>query len=151
MKKFFVLTCAFLSSLVIQAQEERYEQITNPKLTSINREAPHSTFTSYTSEQDAIKNDKTHGTYRLMLNGTWKFDYVEDFDDRPVDFAKPGTDVSGWADIIVPGNWERQGFGTPIYTNSNYSFCSKGYPPYWDRPNPPYVPKDWNPTGTYRR
>ncbi|KAA6351711.1 Beta-galactosidase [termite gut metagenome] len=151
MKKFFVLTCVFLSSLVTQAQEARYEQITNPKLTSINREAPHSTFTSYTNEKDAIKNEKTSGTYRLMLNGKWKFDYVENFADRPVNFAKPNTDVSGWADIIVPGNWERQGFGTPIYTNSNYSFCSRGYPPYWDRPNPPYVPKDWNPTGTYRR
>mgnify|MGYP002244940340 CR=1 FL=1 len=25
------------------------------------------------------------------------------------------------------------------------------YAPYWDKPNPPYVPKEWNPTGTYRR
>ena len=49
------------------------------------------------------------------------------------------------------GNWELQGFGTPIYVNHPYEFCSSGYPPYWDKPNPPYVPKEWNPTGTYRR
>ena len=54
-------------------------------------------------------------------------------------------------DIDVPGNWELQGFGTPVYVNQSYEFCSPGYAPYWDKPNPPYVPKEWNPTGTYRR
>lgn len=63
----------------------------------------------------------------------------------------PEKNVSDWADIQVPGNWERQGFGIPIYVNTSYEFCSPGYAPYWDRPNPPYVPEEWNPTGTYRR
>src|SRR5699024_9333344 len=38
-----------------------------------------------------------------------------------------------------------------IYVNQRYEFCSSGYPPYCDKPNPPYVPQQWNPTGTYRR
>lgn len=69
----------------------------------------------------------------------------------PTDFMMDRVDASRWPDINVPGNWELQGFGTPIYVNQPYEFCSSGYPPYWDKPNPPYVPQEWNPTGTYRR
>ena len=90
-------------------------------------------------------------TFRISLNGKWKFNYVENFADRPTDFMDIHADVSKWPDINVPGNWELQGFGTPVYVNQSYEFCSPGYAPYWDKPNPPYVPKEWNPTGTYRR
>lgn len=132
------------------AQEaDRYSQITNPKLTSINRVAPRSTFTSYVSEADAVINDRVNGTYRLSLNGKWKFDYVENFADRPTNFR--GDACKNWADIQVPGNWEVQGFGTPIYVNTGWAFVSRGYDKYFQHPNPPYVPKDWNPTGTYYR
>ncbi|WP_294588471.1 glycoside hydrolase family 2 TIM barrel-domain containing protein [uncultured Bacteroides sp.] len=149
--KFTSLLTFLAFPLTLIAQEGRYEQITNPKLTSINKEAPRSTFTSYTTETDAIINDRTNGTFRLSLNGKWKFSYVENFADRPTDFMNERTNVNHWPDINVPGNWELQGFGTPIYVNTSYEFCSPGYAPYWDKPNPPYVPKDWNPTGTYRR
>ncbi|KAA6310831.1 Beta-galactosidase, partial [termite gut metagenome] len=152
MKKTFIIGvfALFLPQVAMQAQD-RYEQITTPELTSINKESPRSTFTSYTSEEYAERNNRTDGTLRLLLNGKWKFKYVEDFANRPANFANPKTNTNDWAEINVPGNWERQGFGTPIYINIGYSFCSKGYEPYWDKPNPPYVPKDWNPTGTYRR
>lgn len=139
-----------LTSLGLAAQD-RYKQITNPKLTSINKEAPRSSFTSYTNETDAIIDDRQNGTYRLSLNGKWKFNYVEYFTDRPTDYMSERIDVGHWPSIEVPGNWELQGFGTPIYVNLTYEFCSPGYKPYWDKPNPPYVPEDWNPTGTYRR
>ena len=149
MKK--LLVAAACLPLALMAQEDRYAQITNPRLTSINKEQPRSTFTSYTNEADAVINDRKNGTFRISLNGKWKFNYVENFADRPTDFMAPHTDVSKWPDINVPGNWELQGFGTPIYVNQSYEFCSPGYAPYWDKPNPPYVPKEWNPTGTYRR
>ena len=151
MMKRLILLGLSLLPLALIAQEERYNQITNPKLTSINKESPRSTFTSYTTEEDAVINDRIHGTLRLSLNGKWKFNYVENFADRPTNFMNPRTDVNKWSDITVPGNWELQGFGTPIYVNETYEFCSPGYPPYWDKPNPPYIPKEWNPTGTYRR
>ena len=146
-----LLIAAALLPLALAAQEDRYAQITNPRLTNINKEPPRSTFTSYTNEADAIINDRKNGTFRISLNGKWKFNYVENFADRPTDFMDARTDVSRWPDIDVPGNWEVQGFGTPIYVNHPYEFCSSGYAPYWDKPNPPYVPKEWNPTGTYRR
>ena len=151
-KKYFLLTCLATFPFGLTAQENnRYEEITNPKLTSINREPARSTFTSYVTEADAVINDRKNGTFRLSLNGKWKFHYVETFADRPTDFMMDRVDASRWPDINVPGNWELQGFGTPIYVNQPYEFCSSGYPPYWDKPNPPYVPQEWNPTGTYRR
>ncbi|KAA6343998.1 Beta-galactosidase [termite gut metagenome] len=151
MKKIFICICAFFLPHVAMQAQDRYEQITNPKLTSINKESPRSTFASYMSEKYAERNNRTNGTLRLLLNGKWKFKYVEDFANRPTNFANPEINVGDWAEINVPGNWERQGFGTPVYVNIGYSFCSKGYEPYWDKPNPPYIPKDWNPTGTYYR
>ena len=113
MKK--LLVAAACLPLALMAQEDRYAQITNPRLTSINKEQPCSTFTSYTNEADAVINDRKNGTFRISLNGKWKFNYVENFADRPTDFMSPHTDVSKWPDINVPGNWELQGFGTPIY------------------------------------
>lgn len=151
--KLLILTGLLLPLATVMAQDnDRYVMITNPDLTSINREAPRSTFTSYTSENAAIQNNRKDGTYRLSLNGTWKFNYVEDFEKCPDDFMKVDFDDSKWADIKVPGNWERQGFGTPIYVNTSYEFTSPAHiAPFWKKPNPPYIPKDWNPTGTYRR
>lgn len=151
MKNLLAVVCFIILPLASIAQGERYKQITDPKLTSIRKEAPRSSFTSYTNEKDAAINNRKDGTLRLSLNGKWKFNYVDSFSTRPMDFMLPEKNVSDWADIEVPGNWERQGFGTPIYVNTSYEFCSPGYAPYWNRPNPPYVPEEWNPTGTYRR
>ena len=96
---------AALLPLALAAQEDRYAQITNPRLTNINKEQPRSTFTSYTNEADAVINDRKNGTFRISLNGKWKFNYVENFADRPTDFMDARTDVSRWPDIDVPGNW----------------------------------------------
>ena len=96
-----LLAAAFLP-VALAAQEDRYAQITNPKLTSINKEPPRSTFTSYTNEADAVVNDRKNGTFRISLNGKWKFNYVENFADRPTDFMDIHADVSKWPDIDVP-------------------------------------------------
>lgn len=154
MNKPVFLISLFLASaswMHAQEQSDRYREITNPDLTSINREEPRSTFTSYTSVRDAIENNRKDGTFRLMLNGKWKFNYVENFDDRPMAFDRESLDRISWTDIKVPGNWELQGYGTPIYVNARYEFVSVGYKDFWQKPNPPYVPEKWNPTGTYRR
>ena len=115
-KKYFLLTCLAAFPFALTAQENnRYEEITNPKLTSINREPARSTFTSYVTEADAVINDRKNGTFRLSLNGKWKFHYVETFADRPTDFMMDRVDASRWPDINVPGNWELQGFGEYTY------------------------------------
>ena len=74
------------------------------------------------------------------LNGDWKFHWVDSPDKAPMDFYKTNYDVSGWNTIQVPGNWELNGYGVPIYVNVDNEF----------RPNnPPYAPTVDNPVGCY--
>ena len=151
-RKNLLFTICLILSLGLKAQTDRYEELVNPKLTDINLEYPRATFTSYLSEKAALKNDKQTETLRLLLNGQWKFNYVEYLKDRPTDIKSLSSKAQSWANITVPGNWELQGFGVPIYVNSSYEFNSRAdVEPFWLRPNPPYVPEEWNPTGTYYR
>ena len=145
------LTLLFSLPLSAQLQENRYNEITNQRLTSINRQEPRATFTSYDSEENALRNNRRDGTMRLMLNGKWQFNYVDSFSMRPMKFDAASLDKCEWHYINVPGNWELQGFGIPIYVNTRNEFVSVGYPVYWQKPMPPLVPEEWNPTGTYRR
>lgn len=66
-----LIAAAFLP-LALTAQEERYGQITNPRLTSINKELPRSTFTSYTNEADAVINDRKteHFVFHSTVSGS---------------------------------------------------------------------------------
>lgn len=151
-KTFFFILSLFISSGGVFAQNpDRYAEITNPGIVSLNKEPARASFISYKDEDSALAGNPTSGADYLLLNGKWKFNYVEQFNDRPIDFMDPSYDVSRWKDIQVPGNWEMQGFGDPIYTNIPYEFVSAGYSKYLQHPMPPYVPKEWNPTGTYRR
>ena len=68
-----------------------------------------------------------------------------------MNFMEPDFNTADWKEIKVPGNWELQGFGDPIYVNVGYEFVSPGFDKYLQEPNPPMVPEAWNPTGTYRR
>ena len=85
----------------------------------------------------------------VSLDGQWKFHWSKDPDSRPADFYRNDYDVSEWATIKVPGNWQLQGYGKPIYVNMQYPF-------HRDRPSVTGEPaKDWyaydhrNPVGSY--
>ena len=77
------------------------------------------------------------------LNGRWKFHYVSKPADRPRDFFRADFDDRGWADIAVPSNWQLQGYDKPIYLNTRYPWAP-------DDPQPPFIPPDYNPVGSYR-
>lgn len=86
--------------------------------------------------------------YYLSLNGQWKFKWTKGVDNRPLDFWNPKVSVADWDNINVPGNWERQGYGTAIYTNTTYEFDS----PWADFTKAaPLVPTATNEVGSYRR
>ncbi len=127
------------------------------EITSINRVPAHSPWGAYASAGDASRYSGI-SKYRKSLDGIWKFAYC----DRPElaeDFWEKDFDVSAWADIVVPGNWEVQGFGKPVYTNFVYPWDHNStgehiVHPYGTGrgagvPKPPYIPQD-NPTGCYR-
>ena len=85
----------------------------------------------------------------MSLDGKWKFNWVKQPSERPVDFYKTSFDVSGWDDIDVPSNWEMKGYGTPIYTNVTYPFNSS---PSKILPLPGYTAEtEPNPVGSYRK
>jgi len=82
---------------------------------------------------------------KLMLNGVWDFNWNEDMNARPMDFYKLEYDASGWGTIPVPGMWELNGYGVPVYVNVGYAW--RGH--YENKP--PY-PADWhNYVGQYRK
>ncbi len=129
----------------------------NINVTSINREPAHAPWGAYESESQALSCDRTISCWSKYLDGVWKFKLLK----SPVDadcFWQEDYNHSDWQDIAVPGNWELQGFGDPIYTNVSYPWSlSKGgkhvIHPFADEkgaPNPPYVPEE-NPTGCYYR
>src|ERR1035437_2582217 len=86
----------------------------NPDVVGINKENPHATL--------YLPTEKRNNKQIVSLNGSWKFKWSPDPDSRPVDFYKSDYSVKSWTNIVVPGNMEMQGFGIPIYANSNYPF-----------------------------
>ena len=81
---------------------------------------------------------------RISLEGIWNFKWYETPDGRSTDFFKPGLDDSGWDKMPVPGMWELNGFGDPLYLNIGYAWR-----PFYKN-NPPYVPTERNHVGQYR-
>lgn len=77
----------------------------------------------------------------VSLNGKWKFFFADTPEGVPAEFFKPGFNDARWSSINVPSNWEMEGFGDPIFRNVSAPF----------RANPPFVPREYNPTGAYRR
>ncbi len=135
----------------------------NESVTAINREAMHVPWGAYENLAQALACDRDASANVLSLDGTWKFILAASPDSVPEDFWESGFDTAAWADIQVPGNWEAQGFGKPIYTNFIYPFPLNKDEPYLQKPSlagtaasepflmhPPFVPKD-NPTGCYVR
>ena len=115
----------------------------NPLVFNQNKEKPHASFIPFDSMEETIENNWDASPFYYSLNGTWKFNWVRKPANRPLNFFKPEFDVSGWDDIQVPSNWEIQGYGIPIYVNQPYEWTQN--------PQPPEIPHDYNPVGSYRR
>ena len=89
--------------------------------------------------------DKKKSMNYLSLEGTWKFNWVANADERPTDFYKTDLDDSKWNNIQMPGNWEMLGYGQPEYVNVGFAWRG-----HIDQ-QPPAVPTKDNHVGSYRR
>ena len=89
--------------------------------------------------------DKKKSMNYLSLEGTWKFNWVANADERPTDFYKTDLDDSKWNNIQMPGNWEMLGYGQPEYVNVGFAWRG-----HFDQ-QPPAVPIKDNHVGSYRR
>jgi beta-galactosidase len=142
----YLIAVVFFSSLLTGCGSESGQVQERPAWNDINIirenvEAPRASFIAYPSIESAMKGDVNNNEKYLSLNGRWAFHYTDKPADRPVDFYQSDFDVSTWKSISVPSNWEREGFGYPIYINVPYAFEI-------DEPN---VPTEKNPVGSYRR
>lgn len=111
----------------------------NPLLQSQHAVAPHAWFVPYATEAAAVK--EAGSPFVQSLNGLWRFSIVKTPAERPLDFYKNNYDVSSWEQIKVPANWQTEGKDRYIFTDVEYPIPV----------NPPFVPKDFNPVGSYKR
>ena len=116
------------------------KDIRNPRMLSRNTLKPRATFFPFENEALAMLGDKENSKRFMSLNGTWKFQYNETPGKVDKRITEPTYPLENLDTILVPGNWEAQGFGIPYYLDEEYPF----------KPNPPYTPKE-NPVGIYKR
>ena len=115
------------------------------EVNEVNRLPMHAHFFAYENEATALKGDMTKSKNFMSLHGTWKFNWVENADQRPTDFFKADFDDSKWGKMPVPGMWELNGYGDPEYVNSGFAWRG-----HFDQ-KPPAVPVKDNHVGSYRR
>lgn len=143
MKKHLITGLFTILTIVMNAQS--FTEWQNPNVNSVNRLPMHTNYFAYESMEAAIKGNKEASFNFMTLNGSWKFNWVRDADARPVDFWKPHFNDKGWNEISVPGIWELNGYGDPIYVNVGYAWREQF------KNNPPQVPTENNHVGSYRR
>ena len=143
-----VLTVLFFSSATLVNAQVKPDW-ENPHIIGINKAQTNATFSSYSNQDDALIFEQSDA--EKSLNGKWKFNWVAKPEDRPLEFYKPGFDVSEWDEIYVPGNWQMQGYGIPIYTNIKYPFKKK-QAKVTAKPPKSYTSFNLrNPVGSYKR
>ena len=116
----------------------------------VNKEYPRTQFMTFKDKNDAINKKFENSEYYILLNGIWKFYFVDGYKQLPDNVTDSTVSLDGWEDIKVPGNWEIQGFGTPIYVNHPYEFVERDPKTRYPKMDPPYLP-EMNPVGVYRR
>ena len=89
----------------------------NPAVVSMNTEPAHAFLRPASSEIEALQFSSL-SSRMLSLNGRWDFKMVVGKANIPQCFFNQRVDTSGWTETPVPSNWQRQGFGLPVYSNS---------------------------------
>jgi beta-galactosidase len=137
----FIFTVNYLFSQEKDFLSNPYRFLENPGLFELNQEPFHTTGIPFNSASDALKDDWNKSANYLNLNGKWKFKWNETPDAADKDFFNGNYNDKNWDSIPVPSNWEMLGYGNPMFRNVSQPFIS----------NPPFIPRDYNPTGLYRK
>lgn len=127
-KRMFLLLAACGCCATVQAQSGREWQ--DPAVNQINRLPMHSPLGA---------------GERLSLDGIWRFHWTRNASERPADIYRVDYDDAAWGRMPVPGVWELNGYGDPVYKNVGYAWHGNF------TNNPPLVPDAENHVGSYRR
>lgn len=139
--KLVVAGCALLAISAF-AQKNEWQ---DPGVNEVNRAPMHTNYFAFETEDAAMRGCKESSVNFMTLNGVWNFNWVKDSDMRPADFYKVDYNDKGWETMPVPGNWELNGYGDPLYVNIGYAWR------YQFKNNPPDVPVENNHVGSYRK
>ncbi len=127
-------------------------ELITPSIVEVNRLPMRADMFGFENAAKANTFDKEKSGNYLSLNGSWRFNWVQDPRQRPQDFYKTDFDDTqkGWTNFQVPANWELNGYGYPIYINHHYDFAGRAKA--GSTLNPPFdIPEDNNPVGSYRK
>jgi beta-galactosidase len=126
-----------------QAQEVEFlsSDWENPAVFEKGQNLPHAFYIPYSTKEAAIQNNSKKCENYKLLNGQWKFKWVERPQQVPLNFWTSDFDVEEWNEIKVPSNWQMEGYGHPKFRNIALSFKN----------DPPNIPDDYNPVGCYKR
>lgn len=131
MKKSLLYLIIFCTALGLSAQT--FTEWQDPAVFEVNKLYPRA---------NIPQNNLFQSPYVTKLNGQWTFHYAPNADERPTDFFRTDYDDSSWDSIPVPGNWELNGYGVPVYVNTTNDF---------DNSQLPKVPVKGNAVGSYRK
>ncbi len=137
------LTLLFCFMAITASFAQNLPEWQDPDVVEVNREDPHATRFSFGTFDQAMEGEKNVSGNFMTLNGTWKFQWSDNPGVRPQSFFETDFNDSDWDLIEVPSNWEMKGYGIPIYSNIPYEWTLS--------PNPPEIPTDHNPVGSYRK
>jgi len=141
MKKMETFLILFMLCFPCWGCAQRIFDWENPNVVGHNKEDYHSTL--------MLPSRKSECKEIMLLNGMWKFMWSPDPQSRPLNFYKRDFDTSGWDDIVVPGPWQLQGYGKPIYTNSTYPFRKDQPKVTGEPPKNFFSYENRNPVGSY--
>ena len=141
MKKHLMTGLLALMALGVYAQGNEWK---DPRVNEVNRLPMHSHYFAFENEKAAQSTPEQAANY-MTLHGNWKFNWVEDADARPTDFWKTDYNDRAWGTMPVPGMWELNGYGNPLYVNIGYAWKNQ-----FDN-NPPEIPVKNNHVGSYRK
>ncbi|MBR6813489.1 MAG: beta-galactosidase, partial [Tidjanibacter sp.] len=114
MRFFYTFLALMLGALSVKAQT--FTEWQDPSVNQINRLPMHASFKLFTDAESASgAYDDSAYPWRLSLNGSWLFHWVESADQRPTDFYTTKYDDSEWDKMEVPAMWELNGYGDPVY------------------------------------
>lgn len=117
-----------------------YQWVKDPTCFAVNRIKAHSDHSYYASKQEMLKDESS---FKLSLNGVWKFHYAKNIKETIQGFENKDYDCKDWDNIKVPGHIQMQGYGKPMYVNQMYPWSGS------EEIKPGEIPEHFNPVGSY--
>jgi len=140
LRRFSLLILVITEGVLAPSIGEGQERWQDPGIFDVNREPPHATYVPFGDGPSALAGDPTASSFFLSLNGPWRFSWVRRPGDAVTNFFREDFTDESWDWIQVPSNWEAEGFGVPLYRESDVLAGPPGV-----------IDAGYNPVGSYRR